>query len=553
MPDSFPTFDSLQILTAAQLNTLVNAVVSRLSALTGANLSYPLVVGGNIDFNRQHTIVGLQTFWNIINVDEYATVQAAIDAAESAGGGTVFFPTGLGGDHLHVADGLTVDQGNIWLVGAGAGSTLKLTGGSTSGFLIRTAIGITGFGICNIVLDGQSTGAGQKGVVHRQVTEGQILNCRIKNFTGAAVEYAGGNAAGDECSDCTISNTKFSGGSSSHIIASDIDGLSLMNVVSKSAGADAIALVPTAANALMRSIKMVCVDVTGTTGKGIIVSGFAASASDNHGRVSLSKCEVQGQTSTAFELGTTAKWLKFLTVTGCTAHDSGAKGFVVLASGGIMSGCIAYSAATTGLDMTSSTDFTVTGCEFPDNLTAIDATSTTDCIILGTNVLGSGTTIVRTTSTRLRVHSCIGVSGPTTSTGFADFTGYALTAAATGTVGFTYTVKANTFKTGDTLKVSVFANSSGTGTIEMRINNLSYGGFNTTTDDSVVTYWIRPVTGGAASPGMMSQLRETPVANNLTTNQTIDWTIDRNITFVATANSATTTVVAIFIELIGGE
>lgn len=556
MPDSFPTFESIQILTAAQLNTLVSAITSRLSALTGANLSYPLVLAGNIDFNRQHQIVGLRTFWNIFNVDEYTTIQAAIDAAEAAGGGCVFFPTGLGGSHAHVADGLTVDSDNIWLVGAGPASEVKLTTASTSGYLVRTGIGITGFGVCNMTINGQSTGAAQKGIIMRQVTEGQVINCRVKNFTGACLQFTAGNAAGDECADCTVSNTKFTGGSTSHIIGDDIDGLSLLSVVSRSAGANAIALEPTAANSLMRNIKLVNVDVSSTTGKGIYIVGQSGVASDNHGRVSLDKCTVITQTGVAIEIGTTSKIMKYVTVDTCTAHDSAADGIVIVASGGNITGNYAYSAASDGIDITGSIDLYVTGNHCQDaGAYAINASTTTDCTVTNNNCRDAATAgINKASATGLRATNNAGVLGPSTATAYTDYTSSGLT----GTGNFTATkvIPANTVRPGDVIRVTAFF-TGGTATTTIRLATVAgqnLGGGNTDAQDNWFQWMIKVNTAASLSSILIVQNREAGTVASGNATAAVDWTVDNTLRFECTAyGGGTVTHTGLFIEMMGTE
>ena len=131
---NLPTFTDEELLAAAKLNLMRNAINSKFSAITGADLTWPLVAEGNIDFDSQFSIVGLRTFWNIINASEYATFQAAIDAAEAAGGGCVVIPPAT----TVVADGVSIDASSIAIVGCGPSSVLQLTTAASSGYLVRT-------------------------------------------------------------------------------------------------------------------------------------------------------------------------------------------------------------------------------------------------------------------------------------------------------------------------------------------------------------------------------------------------------------------------------
>jgi hypothetical protein len=92
------------------------------------------------------------------STDDTTAVQDAIDEANSAGGGTVFFPKGT-----YIVSGLTL-YSNVHLDGVGRGSVIKLknsantdvivsdgfsglTGGTTTG-------GISGFKLSNLTIDG---------------------------------------------------------------------------------------------------------------------------------------------------------------------------------------------------------------------------------------------------------------------------------------------------------------------------------------------------------------------------------------------------------------
>ncbi len=108
--------------------------------------------------------------------DDAAAIQAAIDAAEAAGGGTVVFPAAI----YAIETGLVIDNDGVLLVGDGAGSqlagggkvdirasaatTIKWTGTAGTGTMVQFTsdaadgggeVGKGGGGISDIFIDGQ--------------------------------------------------------------------------------------------------------------------------------------------------------------------------------------------------------------------------------------------------------------------------------------------------------------------------------------------------------------------------------------------------------------
>lgn len=98
--------------------------------------------------------------------DDAAAIQAAIDAAEAAGGGIVYFPAGT----YRAASQLVVNVGGVWLVGASREATvlsfdlttlvdgLSWDNPATSGYLY-------GGGIANLTLKGAADGTSVRDVV----------------------------------------------------------------------------------------------------------------------------------------------------------------------------------------------------------------------------------------------------------------------------------------------------------------------------------------------------------------------------------------------------
>jgi parallel beta-helix repeat protein len=93
--------------------------------------------------------------------DDTAAIQSAIDAAQAAGGGTVFVPTGtfIVSAGEEPSDGCLMLKSNVYMEGAGAGlTTVKVADGSNTKItgVIRSAYGeeTHDFGLSNLTIDG---------------------------------------------------------------------------------------------------------------------------------------------------------------------------------------------------------------------------------------------------------------------------------------------------------------------------------------------------------------------------------------------------------------
>jgi hypothetical protein len=386
MAVSLPTFEDREKLTAGKLNLLRDAIENKFSAITGADLTWPLVAQGNIDMNG-FSIVNLQTFWNIVNAGEYtldtAGFQLAINAAIDSSGGCVLVPP-----HTTIKiDGIDIGGSDITIMGCGSSSVLQLTAGSTSGWMMRTSTGLNNITIANLTMDGALQGTLQKGIIARQVTGFEMHRVWIKDFTGDAVELTNDGSNGNSCIDARLVDLHFDGGVTTHIISNDVDGLQMTQIVSKDATTDAILLEPTTTAGIIRDIQGTDIRVTGVTDRGIVILGSGALVSANQSRIRLAACQVSGSGGDSFEIGNALKIVQHVTLTGCTAHTSGDNGFVVGIDSGLMTDCYAHDATTSGADLKTSDSLSVYDCRFTDaGVYGIDAAASTDCIIKGCDV-----------------------------------------------------------------------------------------------------------------------------------------------------------------------
>ena len=206
-----PTFEDNEILTAVKLNTIVQAIESKFNAITADDLTWPLVCQGNIYFDSLHSIVGLRTFWNFVNADEYDTLQLAVDAAEAmTGSSAVLIPPST----TITADTVDISASNIWIIGAGASSEIKMTSGASGGYLIRTSADtLTDIGIANLTVNCNSVAA-QIGVQFRFVDGVTVKNVDFENNAGAALEFTHAGTAGTQkCQNAIVEGCRFEGGS----------------------------------------------------------------------------------------------------------------------------------------------------------------------------------------------------------------------------------------------------------------------------------------------------------------------------------------------------
>jgi parallel beta-helix repeat protein len=558
-----PTFTDGEIPPASKLNQLGDAITNKFGgAVVPSELAYPFVLEGNIDFDDTYSILGLRTFWTIINAGEYpltaAGFQSAMDAAVTAGGGCVVIPP----DTTITADGIDFDESNITIMGFGKSSELKLTTGASSGYLLRTGSSSrTNIVIKNLVLNGQSTGTAQKGVIVRRVDGFKMQNVICKNFTGVDLELTNDGTNGNSCIDAHITDCTFNGGSTSHIIGNDIDGLVLDNVKSISAGAAAIALEAAHANALMKRISMSNVDIDSVTGVGISILGTAAAASDNHSIINLNQCTVTGSSSDALNIGGSSKWLKHISIKGCMCPDAGADALKVYADKGVVSGNYFENATGDAIDLGDSEDLSISN-NICNNATTygIDASGTTDCRIFNNDVTGAGTGIYRAGATTLISGHNIGDLGTLlNSTIYKRTVGVA---GASDTEVFSYTVPADTLtKHGDSCHIVATATGSGTptGTLKIKVGGGTYATLNITANGAAhleVRFAVN--SNGPGGAGNIDYIAmgianggSTAYANNNST--TTDFTGDVAISITVSKSAGTVTSDYCWFMLLDGE
>jgi hypothetical protein len=538
-------------LTAEIWNALMDILEAKFAGGIGtSDITYPLVVQGDIDFGQTYGIVGLRTFWNVVNAAEYASLDAAVSAVEATGGGAVVIPPYT----TISANNVSIDASNVTIFGYGPTSVIQITAAATGPLLTTATSGITDVRIHDLTLDGTGSGAGCVGVKLQRVTRPQMRNVYMLGFTGDFIQLTNGGVAGQSCVDAVLQNVHMSGGSDSHVFADDVAGLTMIGVTSKSASSDAISLVPGSSSHLIQDVVMSDVRVHTGGAKGIRIVGSGATGIDAHSRIQLDNCRAVGMTGTPFEIGTTSLLLKDVLISNCFAPDAAGDAIRVASNRGEVSGNHVPGAGGKGINAQDSVDLVVSNNNCQDAVgDGIDADSTTDCTVVRNNVRDCADGVSRASSTGLRLHDNVGEHCPTSSNVYFDDTTAAYTRTTTGNFSFSYTVPGNTLKDGDLLRVTAHLNG-GTATTTCRLNvgasNLA--SFNTDAADNVVVYTIRIGLGGATTKYIFQQARETSVVGSTTGNPTIDWTADQALVFECTAIAGSTvSLERILIEYMG--
>lgn len=555
-----PQFADGEIPSAAKLNQLGDAITNKFGgAVTPGDMTWPFVVQGNIDFDQTYGIVGLRTFWNIINAAEYDSLDDAITAAEDAGGTCVLIPP----DTTITADGVNVDTSGITIMGCGKTSILKLTSGSSSGYLLRTGAGsLSNISIESLQLDGQSTGAAQIGVIVRKVDAFTMRDVWVKNFTGVGVQLTNDGTDGNACTDAKILNCRFTGGSTHHLQVIDCDGLQISGFKSTSAPAVGILMEPAATAGLIKRIMLNNVDIETPTGIGISILGASGTPNANWSYIWMDHCVVTDAAADAFNIGEASKILKYVSIRNCDAPEATSDAFVVNVNIGVVQNCSGHSAGGDGIDLVSSDTVSVTGCEFrAAGAYGCDLDGTTDAHIVGNNFTGASTAAyLATSATTPRIHGNVGAVNSPAPSGIGDGLDNSRTGSA-GDMGFSYTIPANGVRIGDVIRIRVYLNythSAGSLDLEARFGGTGIGSIGATsaTTDALVQWdaTVVALSGAGSCNAIISVSAEAGPTNKAArSGVTIDFTTDTAVTFQATSLGAGSTVQlrGIHIDIIG--
>jgi parallel beta-helix repeat protein len=521
--------------TAELWNSLVDILEAKFSSgISESDISWPLLAQGDIDFQQTYTIVGLRTFWNIVNAAEYASLDAAVTAAEATGGGAVFIPPYT----TISASNVSIDASNVAIYGCGPTSVIKITAASTGPLITTGSSGLSDISISNLMLDGTGGGAGCKGVVAKRITRFRMRQVYMTGFTDDFVYLTNGGVAGQSCVDAVLDELHCSGGSDNHIAADDIAGLTINKLVSKSATGDAVSMVPVGSSNLIQDVLIANSRISGGGAKGIRIVGSGAAGIDAHSRIRIKSTSVYSMTGTPFELGATSLLLKDTSIVGCEAPVAVGDALRIATNKGVVGDCMFANAGSDGIDLTNSVDLLVQNNHCQDAaVNGINATSSTDCTLMGNNVRDAVTAgVLRTSATGLRCHGNPGDIGSAAATSVYDITGYTRAfGSGAGDMGWLYTIPANTVRDGDI--VDVFARitgGSGTCVIELRAAGTGVGSVNIAVLGGGHIHWRFYAKQGSAGRVLTTAVGPATTTQLNTASPTIDWTASVALTIFAT-------------------
>ena len=380
---NLPTWEEGEISSAGKLNQLRDAIETKFSgAIAGGDIAWPLIAQGNLDMNG-FSILSVKRFWNIYNAAEYVTFQAAIDAAEATSGGVVVIPPNTEFE----VDDQTLEGSNVWIVGSGPTSVLKITSAAVSGQLLATSAGLTDLGFFNMTIDGNTgTGAAQNGLVFKQATRVKIHNVIFDDFSGYPLYFTNDTTNGNSCIDVEVMNCEFRTSDQDHIYADDIDGLLVFNCKSKTSGAAGFSAVPAAAAAIVKNVRFEECDVRSSTDEGLKVIGSAGASSANQVDCHIINSRVHtttGVTKDGIVMGSTAGWMDQSSVAKCKVFSATGHGISAFGERMDISGNKVYGCALNGIDV-EVLEVTVNGNTASDNtVNGIDLEGSSDVVLSG--------------------------------------------------------------------------------------------------------------------------------------------------------------------------
>src|SRR5574342_327121 len=216
---------SAGVLTAAQLNALVDAITAKFNNGVGTNdLASPLKLPGNLDM-QQFDILNLYTLWGAYNLAERAsgtTLQDVLDAVNTAGGGVVLLPAnttesiGTAGDTI---------GSNTMIVGEGDTSILSASGTLSGHSLRNKASGNSNITLMNIKITTSGTGAFDL-ISMTRTTDVRFVDCWIvaANQNGVSLLT---NSAGSACINTWFDRCRvdISGTGTVGVYMTDVQGL----------------------------------------------------------------------------------------------------------------------------------------------------------------------------------------------------------------------------------------------------------------------------------------------------------------------------------------
>lgn len=378
---SLPVFYEREQLTYQKLNAAMDAISTRFAAGVGAaEISWPLTAEGNLNMDV-YNITGARSIWGFVNAAEFEDFDAAV--TEAGSGGVVLVPP----DTTIVTNGSSLSGTGVTVIGSGPSSVLRLTSGSTAGYMLRVTGGTRAL-IANLTLDGNSaTGVSQTGLQINACVRAMILNCNFLNFSGAMLEVLGASDS------VTIMGCHFIGGTEEHIHVTRCNRMVIGDCTFRNAGSHTLRLECADASAAIDAVISNCI-IDDCNASAVRFRGFNAVGAASPGRLWLSNVQVLaggGVTQNAFDLGSSAATLEEVQVNGCSAKNATQHGIYVVANYGTIVANRIESPAGTGIDLEDSRYLVVSNNYVHGGAVGIDASDGQDCSITG-NILRDCTT-----------------------------------------------------------------------------------------------------------------------------------------------------------------
>lgn len=379
---SLPTFYEKEKLTYQKLNAAMSAISAKFAAGVGAaELSWPLTAEGNLDMSA-YNIVGGRQIWGYVNAAEYDTLDDAISAAGS--GGVVLVPP----ETTVVANGASVTGTGVTVIGSGPSSVLQLTGGASSGYLLRFNSATRGM-LANLTIDGNSgTGSSQNGINVVDTAGMTILNVHFRNFSGNGLEISGASSR------VLIGGCTFDG-SNRNVYVTQCQELAITACVFDNAVTTAIGIACASGTAYTAVAMGECI-ITSAGAEGVRFTGFNAVGSTSPGRLWMSDVTVLdagGTLKDGIVAGVASAVLEEANISNCTVRTATAGGMQVNANHGNISGNQIDNPVTFGIDLDTSRYVNVSGNYLYSCSIGVDTSGAQNCMVSG-NIMRDCTTPV---------------------------------------------------------------------------------------------------------------------------------------------------------------
>jgi parallel beta-helix repeat protein len=535
---NLPTFTEKQLLTAAQLNQIVTALQTKFAGnIAGADLVWPLVTDGDIDFGGQHGLLNLPQLWNVTNASEYDTFADAVSALPTSGG-AIYIPGGT----TVSTDGVIVTGKDICIYGAGSSSKLKLTGAASSGYLLRhSGNGSYRFQMHNLVVDGQNTGSAQDGIQLRQPLSAKVHGVTFRNFTGRAMWITNSGSPGFYADNVQISQCLFEGGTLNCIEANDVQMLQVTGCQFDNPSQSGVYVVPTNSSYYGKHIK-ISNNIFKSCVNSIYVNGVGTALDNQWGFITITDNIIESETGDGITAGIVTAQITKCMIRGNIVDSPSGDGIHVCSHYGSVVDNIIYAAGANGIDMISSKWVQVKNNQARTaGAYGIDMGNSSYCLFSGNDVSNATTEGIGSADIPIKPYLTNNLGGGGVPKHDMSFNvGYS---GGSGNSSGS-TIPAKTF--GDVYNSMIltaqigYSGGSGSATVELKLAGSSVGTATIANGESGVAIWQIAIDVG----GLSDVYTTSPnAAGDAVANTNIDWDSDVAVTFTVTAGGGGTVVI----------